>query len=527
MKTDTFSALKATTLLSDKRFFLIVLTLSCIISFLVMFIQHGWINDDSVLYFEVARLFSIGEWKQGFKLYSWPFYPALISIVHLTTSLSIQTSAQLLNGVFFGLSTFSFLRLILLAGGNKTTLLCGVFLLFSSAYIVGDILPMLIRDQGFWAMFLTSLAYFIQYYREHKIAHALLWQLFIILALMFRIEAATYLVGLPFILLFDPKLAFNQRIKHFFCANIISIAGFLGIAGALLMTSNLNLHDFGRLQETVTIPTKIITQFVKVFELKADIMGKEVLGSFLDDYGTLSLIMSLISIVITKILSTTGWPVMAIFALNKLRQPGKKNVNLQLDSRRIFNWIIIIALINASIILLSEFILSGRYIIALVLVLLVLAAFQLDNLVGQFSKIGRWQKIIFVIIIASLMLNIITNMLPKRSGYNFEQDAVTYLKQQQVPNNKVFFVSPRSRYYADADYAGRGYAYWDYTQKAILNGEINRYDYLLLNMNNDAQLDEKQRYLNQRLTQYKLEKEFYSHKKKKKIMLYKKLNLAN
>jgi hypothetical protein len=120
----------------------------------------------------------------------------------------------------------------------------------------------------------------------------------------------------------------------------------------------------------------------------------------------------------------------------------------------------------------------------------------------------------------ALCLSFFRNMLPKGAGYNFEQDAVAYLKQQQVPNNKVFFVTPRARYFAGADYTERGYEYWDYTQKAITNGKINQYDYLLLNIDVDAQYAAKQQYLSQQLTQYKLEKEFYGYKKKKKVMLY-------
>ena len=38
-------------------------TIGIVVACWIMYIQHGWINDDSVIYFETARLFSIGEWK--------------------------------------------------------------------------------------------------------------------------------------------------------------------------------------------------------------------------------------------------------------------------------------------------------------------------------------------------------------------------------------------------------------------------------------------------------------------------------
>ncbi len=150
--------------LSENQLQKFITLLAVLIACQVIYTQHGWINDDSVLYFEMARLFSMGEWKQGVAMFSWPFYPALISAVHQLTRFEIQTSAQVLNVLFFAITTYSFISLIRLAGGNKTTLICGGFLLLSSAYIVGDVLPMLMRDQGFWAAFLTSLVYFTRFY---------------------------------------------------------------------------------------------------------------------------------------------------------------------------------------------------------------------------------------------------------------------------------------------------------------------------------------------------------------------------
>jgi hypothetical protein len=242
-------------------------------------------------------------------------------------------------------------------------------------------------------------------------------------------------------------------------------------------------------------------------------MGEKVLGSFFDEYGTLGLTVSLISITIAKIMGVIGWPVVGIFALNRFQQASKAATVIQPDTRRIFNWVMLLAFINASLIMVSQFILSGRYIVALGLILLILAAFKLDNLLSIYAKSKAWHKVLLAILIALLTVNMIKNVLPKGAGYNFEQEAVAYLKQQQVPNNKVFF----------ADYTERGYEYWDYIQKAINSGEINQYDYLLLNIDIDAQYAEKQQFLNQQLSQYKLEKEFYGYKKKKKIMLYSKI----
>jgi hypothetical protein len=171
------------------------------------------------------------------------------------------------------------------------------------------------------------------------------------------------------------------------------------------------------------------------------------------------------------------------------------------------------------------FVLSGRYIIALGLILLIFAAFHLASLIEKIrlKQIEKpWEKILLFIFLALLTFSTVKNILPKRAGYNFEQDAVAYLKRQQIPNEKVFFITPRSRYYAGAPFAGRGYDYWDYTQAAMIDGSIYQYDYLAINLDIDDRYTAREKILNEKLPQYKLATEFYGLRNKKKIMLFKK-----
>jgi len=514
-------SIKKISSLSESQLHKLITLLGVLIACQVIYIQHGWINDDSVLYFEMARLFSIGEWKQGLALFKWPLYPALISTIHQLTHLEIQASAQLLNVIFFGITTYSFISLIRLAGGNKTIITCGGFLLLSSSYIVGDVLPMLLRDQGFWAMFLSSLVYFIQFYRNKKLSDALLWQICAVLAVLFRIEAITFLIGMPFILLKQNEFNIKQRVKHFFQVNFIPFFALLLITGALIIAPSVHLSDFGRLQEVVTIFPRLLADISQSFRIKANIMNEMVLGNFFDDYGMMGLIISLTSITIFKVISLIGWPVAGIIAVSHSNRPH--NQTMQNDARHILRWACALALLNACMIIASAFILSSRYIIALAFILLIFAAFHFASLVdkmraNQINK--RWQKILFIALVALIALIAIKNLLPKRAGYNFEQDAVAYLKQQHIPNNKVFFVTPRSRYYAGAPYAGRGYVYWDYTQKAIADGSIYQYDYLAINLDIDEQYPTRRKILDEKLPQFKVTKEFLGLRGKKEILLY-------
>lgn len=483
--------------------------ISMLIACQVTYIQHGWINDDSVLYFEVSRLFALGQWKDGLTLYNWPLYPALVAGLHKTTQLSIQQSAQVLNVLFFALTTHSFISIIRLAGGNKSTIISGAFLLFSTTYIVGDVLPMLLRDQGFWAFFLLSITFFIHFYRQPILKTAFLWQVAAMVAILFRVEAITFLVLLPVILLLNKK---QPRFLPWIYANSLSVLALFGILITILTNPLIHFSDFGRLQETLLVIKSSYVNITHVLVQKADLMGTQVLGHYFDSYGMIGLVMTLMLILISKCVLAPGW-----FASLLLVMRWRKTTELLMpDVKIILYWIIGLAILNASVILISTFILSGRYLIALGFMMLVLAAFALTNLLAHAKT--RGQKAVALLLIVLLSLGFISNLLPKNARYNYEQDAVNWVKKHSPANAKVFYVSPRMRFYADEPYTSRGYEYWNYTLKAIEDGSIMQYEYLLINMNSHASGKESE--LIEKLPNYNFVKEFNSTGDKKKVMIF-------
>jgi hypothetical protein len=530
MISGNFMMLRKLTSVSEFQLQKLITILGMLITCQVIYIQHGWINDDSVLYFEVARLFSIGEWKQGVMLFNWPLYPALISVTHQLTQLSLQESAQLLNVVFFGITTYSFISLIRLAGGNKTTIACGAFLLLSSPYIVGDVLPMLLRDQGFWAMFLSSLVFLIRFYRQKKLSDSLLWQICAIFAVLFRIEAITFLICLPFVLFQQHELSVKQKIIYFLKLNLISLFAFMLIIGALIFVPTVHLSDFGRLQEAVTIFPRMLTDVAQIFATKTKIMEAQVLGGSLDGYGLIGIMITLVSIVTLKMIGVVSWPVMGVFALShansKLESKHSATVSIYTvapDARVIFHWVLALALLNACVIISSVFVLPGRYIIAFGLIVLIFAAFHLASLLEKVrtKSIGKcWHHALVLVLIILIAFIAINNILPKKAGYTYEQEAVAFVKQQGIANSKVFYVTPRSRYFAGAAFTERGIDPWDITQKAIADGSIYKYDYLVIYLDIDDQILIKQAILSEKLAQYAVSREFYGYLNKKKMVIY-------
>ncbi len=500
--------------LNTKNLFWVIVAASILLAAWMQYIQHGWINPDSVLYFEQAKQFTQGEWKAGFKIFEWPLYAACITLVHQITSLPIQNSAQLLNMLFFGIATASFLKLIQLAGGNNRTLFFGMLLLFSSLYIVGDVLEMLMRDEGYWAFYLTALVYFIRYLDSKKLLHAVLWQLSMITATLFRIEGILFLLVLPLIVIaLQPENIKNKLMMMLKAYSFCIIIG-LSILITIILHPEINMASFGRLDEVFTL--NLFDEFTKKFLAHAEIMSKEVLGGYLEEFAIPGLLLTFLYVMGSKILTAAGWlgTALAFFGIKNTSNtmPPKVRKVLLMSSA--------IALIVMYLIITKVFVLSSRYVVALAWILLIFASIYLADLSSNTHKNKRR---LFIIICIILFLGFVKNVLPKRDGYNYQQDAVSWVKSQNKENHPVFYDDSRVRYYAEQPFKGTGTPNFLELKNAYKNKSINNYSYLVIN-SSKVHLESEQ-FISSKLPNFIEIKRISSYKDKKQVVIYK--NTAN
>ena len=499
--------------LPSNRLTWLLTAIGVLIAMQINYIQHGWINNDSVLYFEAARLFALGEWQQGFQLFPWPLYSGLIALVHSISGFSLHFSAQILNVLFFGIATLSFLKLIRHCGGDNTTLLCGALLLFSSQYIVGDALQMLLRDQGFWAFFLTGLVFFVRFYRSLSWTDAVIWQLAMITAMLFRVEGITYLAVLPLAILWRPDTTLQNRGIALIKAHGINIAIMLAVA-AYIGLNGLSVQHLGRLKEIFT--PNLYQELTALFNTQSEIMATQVLGGFLDEFAAEGLILTFIFVMISKAISTTGWIAIGLATYTfKLRQRL-----LDRNAWRILAVVMAIALIDMFLIILKVFVLSGRYVAPLALMLILLAAFGLNELFRNLqteSTKKRWLVYILVVILA---LGLVKNILPKRAGHNYQQDAVAWVKSHNTDNLPIFYDSSRVRYYAGEPFIGTWMDVWQKVTEATEDGSIHAYEFLLISQEDNEEW--KSAYMAEKLPGYREVHRASNRKGKKFVVVYQK-----
>lgn len=504
--------------LSNYQCIFILTIVGILIAWRVNYIQHGWVNRDFVIYYESARLFSIGEWKAGFTQFEWPLYSLLISGIHKITGIDLAFSARILSVVLYALTTFSFLSIINMSNGNKVTLSCGAIILFSAPYLTGDILPMLLRDPGQWAFFLTSLIFFIRFYKYHLIKDALFWQLSAIIAVLFRIETITYLILLPSIILISPNLKITKRITLMLQAHAINFSILIILTLIIWLSPGITVDNLGRLKEIPYLFSHKYLDTIKELNIRIHLLETVVLKNNFDDLGGLGLSAAFLAISAFKCASTTGWINTGLCIYGHRKQTG-----IDSDTHKILITTAILAILNAFIILMSVFLLVGRYLAPLALVLMVMASFVLSDLIHK-SFINKdkiyAKKFVVAIIVLMMTLSLVKELLPKQKGYNFQQDAVSWLKKYNNHDKKVFYDDSKVRYFANESFIGAWGETWTQVTSAVENHLIKENEYLVIT--HYAKYPEREDWIKKQLPEYKEIKRFYSTKKRKSIVIYQK-----
>jgi hypothetical protein len=491
-------------------FWLIVAT-SIVLAARMQAIQHGWVNPDSVFYLEAAKLIAIGDFRGAYNIFNWPFYALCIGTISKLTGFGVHLSAQFLNMVFFSIATASFLKIIQLAGGKNLAIFAGALLLFGNLYIVGDVLEMLMRDEGFWAFYLTSLVFFIRFSQQNKVMDALLWQVTAIVAVLFRIEAITFLLLLPLIFIFDTQINYKQRAIKLLQTYSISLLLLAIIFIAIYTIPALSIESFGRLQEVFN--ANLWGIFSKNFIDRSSIMSAQVLGGYLEEYAVAGLLLTFVYVIIIKNVTTLGLVAAVLAGVHFKNKLNQINSNV----KRVLVTISLICLLNMALIITKVFVLSSRYVVSLTFILLIVAALYLGQLFKKVKEKQQTRTTLIALAIIILSLSLIKNVLPKQSGYNHMQDATAWIKQHQQ-NPTVFYEDARLRYYADVPFNGEGSFDWKSIASNI--SYISQHDYLVITFGKDDR--DKKEMLSHSLPEFKEIKRFYARKERKYCAIYQK-----
>jgi hypothetical protein len=484
----------------------------------IIVIQHGWVTNDSILYIEMARHFSMGD-PHPFEGYSWGFYPALIACLHTISGLGLQASANVLIVFFFMLLVWGLMRMVSIAGGNDWTQFYAVVLLLGSGYIVGNILPMASRDLGYWAMMVHAVNQLILFYQQGRWKQVIYWQIFALLATLFRIEGAVQWLVLPLAGFFIAHQA-SGRLKKIASPYSLLIIGSM-LAPVVLMFMSISLEDLGRVKELFTGFQDIKLNVTQQITHRVDVMRDEVIGEPFQEYAWFAFLLVYIAIPTLKCLGVAGWGPTLFVAAEK--HTIKKNI--QPVAYQVLLFWLFVSWVIGCLITFKVNLLSARYVALFGFVLIVFSSFAVQKLLHHPKTKVTPVKRFFLIIAALIVLaGFVNNVKPKGTDFYYEIDAVKYVKSRLPDGQQALYASAKQRFYADVPYDGRSDYEWDDLSKRIADGRIQQYAYLVIKLGDTPEENAKLKALKQQLIGFEFEKTFYGHKNRKQLLVFKRVS---
>ncbi len=432
------------------------------------------INPDGICYLQSAATMPLGL-SAATHLCSqaiWPFYSILLFGFVSMTKLSYPMAAFILNGFFTLISVLTFIAIVRsLTTSTRIVWLAALVVLLAHEF--NSVRDNIIRDHGFWAFYLLSLFFFLQYFRQKQWHFALLWNVTLVIATLFRIEGAVFLLALPFAAWFEIKSTWLQRLRRFLRLNTITI--FLGIV--LLGWAMVHpQQQLGRLNEIQFQLLHGVSALAATFNATAQALAHSVLSVYSARDAHLILTLMLVSWYTVSVSTNLSliYTVLVVYAWWKKLARLDTAANITL-----WSYVVVNVFITAAF-LVSHMFLSKRYLMALSLVLMLWVPFALDNLIQQW-RVRKWPLILAAIFIVISAWGGIVGF-----GYSkqYIRQAADWLVVNAPPHAKIYSNDYQLLYHSNRfgnTIFIKGPEFADLA--VIKKGKWRHYDYLALRFN--------------------------------------------
>jgi hypothetical protein len=445
------------------------------------YLRVSIINPDGICYLEAARHvadFSLQSLLHFCDQSKWPFYSYLIYGFAKVTPFSLVHSAYLIDALFTGVTTISFVRIVAFATTKPTILwLAGFTLLF--AQDLNGVREYIIRDHGFWCFYLVSIIALVRYLQYATLQHALLWAVSLVFAALFRIEASLFLLFIPPLVSIVNREPFRKKCIVFLQLNSLLLCGLV-----LMMVIHVSSHQsvdstrlaelqhqlvygFSILQSHLTETANALSHYVlnPAYQSQPLQMALIFIGAWY-----LQIIISSVSLLFT------GFIIYAWVQRAHLRSPEL--------SRVLWSYVAINVLLT-TLFLVQAMFMSKRYVIALTLCLLIWAPFGIEAFAQRFKRKDRVYALIFWI---TLLVNNASLMNVSYSK-SYLANAGQWLASHTHKTDRLYTNAEQVMYYAGRTGSDFFKIAHEFAPVSFLTiDKINQYDYLALqSTKNDLQ----------------------------------------
>lgn len=438
--------------------------------------QEAVINPDAICYLQSAATMKNGI-HAAMNLCAqakWPFYSLLIAGVVSITKLSYVTAAYMLDGIFSLLTVLAFISIVAFIAQKRQALTKHIHWLAAFVILLAHefnaVKTYIIRDHGFWAFYFWSLFFLLCYFHTRERRYVFAWSMSIIVATLFRIEGAIFLLIIPFIAWLEVKQSFIIRLKTFLQLNAMTILAGIVIGGWFLLYPS---HSSGRLSELQFQFLHGVMLLKQNFQLKATGLAITVLGNNGARDATTVLTITFLVWYLFNVVAN-----LSLICSGLLIYSWWKKLLVTDQATRLVLWsYVIINVIVTAVFLGQNMFLSKRYLIALSLVLMLWVPFALSNLMQQWQR-RKWPLVLALLFIAISSLGGIFDF-----GYSkhYVHDAGRWLAVN-VPEEAIVYSNDLQVMYYSQRFGNQIFSQAEafLNPEAIAHGRWKKYDYLAL-----------------------------------------------
>jgi hypothetical protein len=408
---------------------------------------------------------------------TWPFYSALIYMFSKYTFISLSASAYLLDAVFTLISVVTFIAIVSALGGSRRVLLLAAFVILS-AHQFNAVREYIIRDHGYWAFNLLSILFMLRFLNDSRMHDALCFSGSLMIAALFRIEGAVFLVFMP-MLVFVNAGAWQKRIVDYLKLNVVTLAVVLAVCALMALYPQQSLEKFGRVPELLNQFTHGFVIIAERFQTAKSALGQYVLPhEAVRDAGIVWLCM-LVVLYIWNILSN-----LSITSAALVIYAWTSGVSLQFNrAGKLVLWgFLCLNLMIAAIFFVERMFFSKRYLIAMTLVFLLWVPFALDKLL--LNKSDKRSRIIAYIAMMLLLLPAVGTLINTGDSKLFVREAGSWIAANIPAEAKLYSNDLQLAYYSQ--HYGKGiYTAMNENRNvdAVLNDQFRHYNYAALRSN--------------------------------------------
>jgi len=422
-------------------------TVSLMISFILG--CQFYINVDGILYLTTADSFLNAHSLIPPVGAKWPFYPLLIAGLSSITGFSAQTSALIWQALFMALLVTSFINIIRVLGGNRVIqhLAAAVILLHPD---LNDNRNMIIRDFGYWAFLFTSFYYLLRYLDKPSWLIALIWTVYMVIAVLFRIEGVVIIALAPLLIFFMPNKNFTGRLLQTTrLYSILVICGLLAVSFIFWKNREISLSLLGRIDELPRWWQHLTVTFFTQWENVRDAINA-LFPQMKNPHVTIFMLGGLIVYVIYRLINTMGLAFIGLTIYGQSRHALQPMVNK--PHRCVLYGFLAINFLITIVFVTHGWFLAGRYLIATTIILLLWVPFTLVLIYQQwqqtsyhlrFPKLG---KTLAIIIAIALFVDCYISFGP---SHKFVKESAEWI-QTHVPENATLYSnSAQLAYYSN------------------------------------------------------------------------------